>query len=51
MDKPNITHEELAILLDVNKRTITRNFKVLLDKKYVERVGTNRNGYWQINKK
>ena len=51
MDKPNITYEELAILLDVNKRTITRNFKVLLDEKYVERVGNNRNGYWKINKK
>ena len=27
MDKPNIMQEELARLLDVNKRTIIRNFK------------------------
>lgn len=50
MDKPNITQEELARLLDVNKRTIIRNFKGLLDEKYIERVGANKNGYWQINK-
>lgn len=36
MDKPNITQEELARLLDVNKRTIIRNFKGLLDEKYIE---------------
>jgi len=49
-DKPNITQEELARLLDVNKRTIIRNFKVLLDEKYIERIGANKNGYWKINK-
>ena len=51
MDKPNITQEELARLLDVNKRTIIRNFKVLIDEKYIERIGANKNGYWQVNKK
>ena len=50
MDKPNITQEELAMLLDVNKRTIIRNFKVLLDEKYIERVGANKNGYWKVMK-
>ena len=49
-NKPNITQEELARLLDVNKRTIIRNFKVLIDKNYIERVGANKNGYWKINK-
>lgn len=51
MDKPSITQEELARLLDVNKRTIIRNFKVLIDEKYIERIGANKNGYWKINKK
>ena len=50
MDNPNITQEELARLLDVNKRTIIRNFKGLLDKKYIERVGANKNGHWKINR-
>lgn len=50
MNKPNITQEELARLLDVNKRTIIRNFKGLIDEKYIERVGANKKGYWMINK-
>ncbi len=50
IDKPNITQEELAMLLDVNKRTIIRNFKVLLENNYIERVGANKNGYWKIIK-
>ena len=37
-------------ILDVNKRTIIRNFKTLLEQKYIERVGANKNGYWKINK-
>lgn len=43
VDKTNIAQEELARLLDDNKRTIIRNFKGLLDEKYTERVGANKN--------
>lgn len=51
MDKPSITQEELARLLDVNKRTIIRNFKMLIELDYIERVGANKNGYWKVNHK
>ena len=51
MDKPSITQEELAKLLDVNKRTIIRNFKILIECNYIERVGANKNGYWKVNHK
>ena len=51
MDRPNITQEELARLLDVDKRTIIRNFKVLIEEKYIERVGANKNGHWKVNNK
>ena len=51
MDRPNITQEELARLLDVDRRTIIRNFKVLIDAKFIERVGANKNGYWKVNNK
>lgn len=51
MDKPSITQEELARLLDVNKRTIIRNFKMLIECDYIERVGANKNGYWKVNHK
>ena len=51
MEKPSITQEELARLLDVNKRTIIRNFKMLIECNYIERVGANKNGYWKVNHK
>ena len=51
MDKPSITQEELARLLDVNKRTIIRNFKTLIEREYIERVGSNKTGYWKVNHK
>ena len=49
-DKPNITQEELALILDVNKRTIIRNFKRLIEEDYLIRVGAKKNGYWKIIK-
>ncbi len=48
MDKPNITQPELAKLLGVTTKTISRNFKFLLDNNYIERIGANKNGYWKI---
>ncbi len=51
IDKPSITQEELARLLDVNKRTIIRNFKMLIEFDYIKRVGANKNGYWKVNHK
>ena len=48
-DRPNITQDELSKLLGVNKRTIIRHFKGLIDNKIIERIGTNQKGYWQIN--
>lgn len=48
MDKPNITQEELSKLLGVTLKTISRNFKVLIENNYIKRVGANKNGYWQI---
>lgn len=47
-DKPNITQEELGRLLGVTLKTISRNFKILLENKYIKRVGSNKKGYWQI---
>lgn len=48
MDKPNITQEELSNLLGVTIKTISRNFRVLIDNNYIKRNGANKNGYWQI---
>ena len=50
-DRPNITQAELARLLGVAKRTIIRNMKNLIGDSYLIRVGSDKTGYWQINKK
>ncbi len=50
IDKPNITQAELSILLGVTIKTISRNFKFLIDNNYVKRIGANKNGYWMLIK-
>ena len=43
-----ITQNTIAEELNVNVRTIKRNFKVLIDNNIVERVGSDKNGYWEV---
>ena len=43
-----ITQNTIAEKLNVNVRTIKRNFKVLIDNNIVERVGSDKNGYWDV---
>lgn len=43
-----ITQNEIAIKIGVNVRTIKRNFKMLTDNNIIERVGSDKTGYWQI---
>ena len=45
-----ITQNEIANIIGVNVRTIKRKFKVLIDNSIVERIGSDKTGYWQILK-
>lgn len=45
-----ITQNEIANMTNVNIRTIKRNFKVLIDNLVIERIGSDKTGYWQIIK-
>ena len=45
-----ITQNEIAKIIDVNVRTIKRNFKVLIDNSIIARVGSDKTGYWNILK-
>ena len=49
VNNPNVTQEELGNLLGVTVKTISRNFKTLIENNYVKRIGTNKNGYWQVS--
>ncbi len=43
-----ITQNEIANILNVNVRTVKRNFKTLIENNIVDRVGSDKTGYWEI---
>ena len=43
-----ITQNEIVEILGVSIRTVKRNFKELIDNNIIERVGSNKKGYWEI---
>ena len=43
-----ITQDKIADSLNVNVRTVKRNFKVLIDNNIIERVGSDKSGYWEV---
>ena len=45
-----ITQNEIAEIVGVNVRTIKRNFKILIDNLIIERVGSDKTGFWQVLK-
>lgn len=45
---PNITQKELAQKLDLTEKTIKRNIATLKEKRFIERVGSNKKGYWKV---
>jgi len=49
-ENPNITTKELISKLEVSEPYINKLFRSLKDKGYIERVGSNKTGYWTILK-
>ncbi len=47
---PRTTLDEDSILLNIPKRTISRYFKSLQEKGYIERIGSKKTGLWKIKK-
>jgi ATP-dependent DNA helicase RecG len=45
----HIPLSEIALKLDVSKRTILRDIKKLKRENTLERIGNEKNGYWKIN--
>lgn len=43
-----ITQNEIAQILGISIRTVKRNFKELINNNIIERVGSNKKGYWEI---
>lgn len=51
IEKENmLTYDQLAERLKKGRATISRNIKKMVDKNIIKRVGSAKNGYWQINR-
>ncbi|MCL2250002.1 MAG: winged helix-turn-helix transcriptional regulator, partial [Oscillospiraceae bacterium] len=47
-NNPTITYDEIAEAMQLNRSTIQRNVRTLKDSNLLERVGSNKNGYWKV---
>ena len=47
-ENKNITQEEIALKLGKSKNSIYRNIKKLRETGLVERIGSDKKGYWKI---
>ena len=47
INNPSIPYDTLVVELGISRRTVSRVFVSLVEKGYIERVGTNKKGYWK----
>ena len=47
---PNITAEELSLLLKINIRNTKKNMEKLKQKGLLKRIGPDKGGYWKVLK-
>ena len=46
----SVSYDQLVIDSKISHRTVSRVFVSLVEKGYIERIGTNKKGYWKIIK-
>jgi ATP-dependent DNA helicase RecG len=49
-EDPGYTMQQLAEILSVSRKTIASRLKKLKEKGAIERVGSDRSGYWKVNR-
>ena len=47
-NNPNITQRQLSLIIGIGKSAIENNIAYLRDHGFVERIGSKKNGYWQV---
>ena len=47
---PSITQIELCERTGFSRRSVSRIFSKLKDSDYIERIGSNKSGYWKVLK-
>ena len=50
INNPSIPYDTLVVELKISRRTVSRVFESLVEKGYIQRVGTNKKGYWKVIK-
>ncbi|NLJ65208.1 MAG: winged helix-turn-helix transcriptional regulator [Christensenellaceae bacterium] len=45
---PKYTYNQLASEIGISRRTVSRTVASLVEKKYIERIGNNKSGFWKI---
>lgn len=50
INNPSIPCDTLVVELKISRRTVSRVFESLVKKWYIQRVGTNKKGYWKVIK-
>jgi ATP-dependent DNA helicase RecG len=47
-EKPNATYDELSEQLNLPRRTVAREIKIMREQGIIKRIGGNKYGYWEI---
>lgn len=50
INNPSISYDTLVVELGISRRTASKVFVSLVEKGYIERIGTNKKGYWKVIK-
>ena len=48
INNPSIPYDTLVVELGISRRTVSRVFVSLVEKRFIERVGTNKKGFWKV---
>ncbi len=48
INNPNISYDTLVVELIISRRTVSRVFNSLVEKGFIERIGSNKKGYWKV---
>lgn len=48
-NSPNVTQSQLSRIIGIGLTSIENNIKFLKDNRYLERIGSNKSGYWKVN--
>lgn len=50
-ENPAYTYSQLARKIGISRKTVAVGMKSLQEKDLIERIGTNKKGYWKLNVK